>query len=120
MKTTIKNIGIKVSQPNIASSRDKHDPFFGNLKVRGKVFVGKVISAKAHRTAKIEFIRLFPLKKYERFEKRRTRLMVHNPDSINAKEGDIVRVMECRPISKTKNFVIIEKVKNESDSSKNN
>ncbi len=111
MKEKIRNIGVKVSLPSEKSSKDKHDPFFGSLGLRGKMLVGKVISAKAQRTAKIEFMRLFPIKKYERFEKRRTRLMVHNPDSINAKEGDMVKVMECRPISKTKNFVIIEKIK---------
>ncbi len=107
----IKNIGVKVTLPQSSSGKDKHDPFFGNLRVRGRTFIGKVVSTKSTRTAKIEFSRLFHLKKYERFEKRRTRIMVHNPDSIKAEEGDIVRVMECRPISKTKNFVIIEKIK---------
>ena len=107
----IRNIGLKVEPPKEKSSKDKHDPFFGRIGVRGKVLVGKVISAKAQRTARIEFDRLLPLKKYERFEKRRTRLLVHNPDSIKAKEGDLVRVMECRPISKSKNFIIIEKIK---------
>lgn len=111
MKNKIKNIGIKTELPSVKVSKDKNDPFFGTLKLRGKVFIGKVISAKPHRTAKIEFPRLFPLKKYERFEKRRTRLLVHNPDSIKAIEGDTVKVIECRPISKTKNFVIIEKIK---------
>ncbi|TAL57864.1 MAG: 30S ribosomal protein S17, partial [Nanoarchaeota archaeon] len=28
----------------------------------------------------------------------------------SAKEGDKVRVTECRPLSKTKNFVIVEKL----------
>ena len=111
MKDKIKNIGIAVNLPKVKSSNDKNDPFFSDIRVRGKVLVGKVISAKAYRTAKIEFARLFPLKKYERFEKRRTRLLVHNPDSISAKEGDVVKIMECRPISKRKNFVIIEKIK---------
>ena len=62
------------------------------------------------KTAAIEFNRLHFLKKYERYEKRRTKLKVHNPECINAKDGDIVRIMECRPLSKTKNFVIIEKL----------
>jgi len=111
MKTKMKNIGIQVEGPKEQVGNDKYDPFFGNLKLRGRVLVGKVISTKPTRTAKIEFMRLFPIKKYERFEKRRTRLLVHNPDSIKAKEGDTVKIMECRPISKTKNFVIIEKLK---------
>ena len=106
----IKNIGIKVSLPKQASN-DKHDPFFSNLRIRGRLFTGKVISTSSAKTAKIEFERLLPIPKYERVEKKRTRLIVHNPDSINAQVGDLVKVSECRPISKTKNFVIIEKIK---------
>lgn len=108
MKQKQKNIGIAVKAPSY-SSTDKHDPFFSNIKPRGKVFSGLVVSTKSAKTAKIEFERLVPLPKYERYEKRKTRLIVHNPDSIKAQPGDIVKVMECRPISKTKNFVIIEK-----------
>lgn len=111
MKKKLRDIGVKVDVPKLESKSDKHDPFFSSFNVRGKAFVGKVISTKSHRTAKIEFARLFHLKKYERYEKRRTRLTVHNPDSISANVGDVVKVMECRPISKTKNFVIIEKIK---------
>ena len=85
-------------------------PFHGNLSVRGRKLTGTVISAKMRKTATIEFDRLFYLKKYERYEKRRTRIKVHNPECINAREGDITEVMECRPLSKTKNFVIIRKL----------
>ncbi len=48
------------------------------------------------------------MQKYERYEKKRTKLHVHNPECIDANIGDIVRIAETRPISKTKNFVIIE------------
>ena len=62
------------------------------------------------KTAVIEFERLHFLKKYERYEKRRTKLKVHNPECINAKYGDVVKVIECRPLSKTKNSIIIQKL----------
>ena len=81
------------------------------VSIRGRVLVGKVISTKSAKTAKIEFQRIVKLPKYERFEKRRTRLIVHNPEDINAEVGDVVKVIECRPLSKTKNFIIVEKVK---------
>ena len=90
--------------------KDSKCPFHGSLSLRGRQFTGTVISTKMRKTAVIEFERLYFLKKYERYEKRRTRLKVHNPMCINAKEGEIVEVMECRPLSKTKNFVIIKKV----------
>ena len=89
---------------------DSTCPFHGYLSVRGRQFTGTIVSAKMRKTAVIEFGRLHFLPKYERYEKRRTRLKVHNPECINAKEGDIVNISECRPLSKTKNFVIIHKL----------
>ena len=95
-------------------SKEKCDdvkcPFHGRLKVRGRQFTGTVISAKMSKTAVIEFGRLYFLKKYERYEKRKTKLKVHNPECINAKEGDVVKAMECRPLSKAKKFVIVQKL----------
>ena len=84
--------------------------FHGKLSARGRQFIGTVVSTKMKKTAIIEFKRLHFLKKYERYEKRRTKLKVHNPECISAKDGDVVKVIECRPLSKTKNFVIIQKL----------
>lgn len=89
---------------------DKNCPVHGSLKCRGKSFVGTVITTKMHKTAILEWEWKHFLPKYERYEKRRTRIKVHNPKCINAKDGDVVKVMECRPLSKTKHFVIIGKV----------
>lgn len=64
-------------------------------------------------TATIEWPRRKYVTKFERYEKSRTRIKAHNPKTIDAKKGDIVKIMECRPISKTKHFIIIEKVGHE-------
>ena len=40
---------------------------------------------------------------------RKTKIKTHNPPCINAKEGDMVKMMECRPLSKMKNFVVVKK-----------
>lgn len=107
MEKKNKNIGIKVKLPN-KKCEDKRCPIHGNLKCRGRIFTAVVISAKMQKTSTVEFARQHYLPKFERYEKRRTRIKIHNPECINAKEGDIVKVSECRPLSKTKNFVIIE------------
>ena len=104
----IKNIGIAVEVPK-EKCNDTKCPFHGNLSIRGRQFTGTVLSTKMRKTAVIEFERLHRLNKYERYEKRMTKLKAHNPECVNAKEGDIVKVAECRPLSKTKNFVIIQK-----------
>jgi small subunit ribosomal protein S17 len=78
------------------------------LSTRGRTFTGTVISDKMSKTVTIEWERSKYISKYERYEKRRSRIKAHNPESINAKEGDIVKVEETRPLSKTKNFIVTE------------
>jgi len=112
-----RNIGIKVKLPGSKVGDDRHDPFFGKLGIRGRILTGSVISIKSAKTAKVELTHILQIKKYERQEKRRTWLLVHNPESLGIKVGDIVRIAECRPISKMKNFVIVEKLENESNKS---
>jgi len=90
---------------------DKKCPIHGNIKLRGRTFTGTIIKKDTHRSATIEFPRFYYIKKYERYEKRRTKLHVHNPSCINAKKDDKVIINECRPLSKTKNFVITKIVK---------
>lgn len=104
-----RNIGINVKKPE-TKCEDKKCPFHGSLKVRGRLLTGIIINTDTHRSATIEFGRVYDVPKFERSEKRRTKLRVHNPQCINAKKGDKVKVSECRPLSKTKKFVIIEKL----------
>lgn len=89
---------------------DKNCPYHGNIKLRGRIFTGTVVSSKSRKTVTIEWPRKIFIPKYERYEKRKTRLKVHNSPCIDAKEGDYVRIMETRPLSKTKHFVVIEKI----------
>ena len=45
-----------------------------------------------------------------RYEKRRSKILAHNPPCIDAKKGDKVKIAECRPISKNVSFVVVEKI----------
>jgi len=90
---------------------DKHCPKHSGLSLRGRSFVGNVIKVNVHKTAKVEWSRPFYISKYERYARRRTRLNVHKPDCIDVQVGDKVKITESRPISKTKNFVIVEVIK---------
>jgi small subunit ribosomal protein S17 len=103
------NIGIEVVPPK-DSCTDARCPFHGGFKVKGRVLKGIIVSKDMHKSATLETERMQIVRKYERYMKKKTRVRVHNPPCINAQVGDEVRVMECRPISKTKNFVIIEKL----------
>jgi len=84
-----------------------------SVRTHGRTFTGIVIEDKMQKTATVEWERSRFIPKYERFEKLTTRIKAHNPEAIDAKKGDIVKVQECRPLSKTKHFMIIEKVGHE-------
>ncbi len=104
----MKDIGVDVKPPKKACS-DPNCPFHGSLRVRGQIISGLVANDKMKGTVVVRKDYYRYLKKYERSEKRRSRLSAHNPPCISAKVGDKVRVMECRPLSKVTNFVVIEK-----------
>ena len=108
-----RDIGVDVSSPQGEWDGDPNDPFYGTLPVRGQMLKGVVVKDKAQRTAVISIERTRFDTKYERFEKRTSKISAHSPTSVGAKEGDRVTIMECRPLSKTKSFVIIEKEGNE-------
>ncbi|MBN2127034.1 MAG: 30S ribosomal protein S17 [Candidatus Diapherotrites archaeon] len=80
------------------------------LSIRGNVFTGKVVSAKANKTVTIERTLTQFNAKYERYKKIKSKIAAHNPPEINAKEGDTVKVGETRKISKTKSFIVLEKI----------
>ncbi len=104
----VKNIGVDVRQPP-KSCEDRNCPFHGQLPVRGQIIDGTVLNAKMDKTVVIQKIRRHYIPKYERYEKRTSRYFAHNPPCINAQRGDMVRIMECRPLSKKKSFVVVER-----------
>lgn len=105
-----KNVGFEIKAPEAVCEGDKNCPFHGQRNVRGRTLVGKVIKAKIPKCVTIECKSYRYLQKYQRYKKHRTRIKAHNPECISAAEGDNVKVIETRKISKTKNFVVVEKL----------
>jgi small subunit ribosomal protein S17 len=101
-----KSIGIPVNPP-VASCEDSRCPWHGELPVRGTTFQGVVRSSKARDTVVVEWGYTHLVPKYERYERRKSRVVAHNPDCMKAREGDTVIIAECRPLSKTKRFVVV-------------
>ena len=102
-----KNIGLNVPVPE-KECNDVNCPFHGNLPVRGQVITGKVVSDRMQGSVVVSRDYLHYVKKYKRYEKRSSKLHAHNPPCLGAKVGDTVKIAECRPISKTKTFVVVE------------
>ncbi len=92
---------------------DAKCPFHGNLKVRGKIIEGVVESDRMENSAVVATEYLFYQNKYRRYEKRTGKYHAHNPECIRARIGDRVRIAECRPLSKTISFVVIEVLEGE-------
>ena len=112
----IRDIGIDVAAPKREPALgDTMNPFNGTLTVRGSVIVGTVVSAKMQGTAIVEKQHERKDVKYERIEKRTRRYAAHVPSNIDVKAGDEVVIAECRPLSKTVNFVVVENRGNPAD-----
>lgn len=115
---------MKKNKINNMKENDCHDircPFHGNLKTRGRIFQGKVISKNLKRIA-IEFERNIYIKKYERYSKSKTKIHAKLPDCIeqDIQIGDDVKIQECRPLSKIIHAVVIEKIKDAKIKNKSN
>jgi len=106
-----KNIGLGFKTPReaiLGTYVDKKCPFTGNVSIRGRILRGIVISTKMKRTIVIRRDYLHYIPKYNRFEKRHTNISAHCSPAFKVKEGDIVTVGQCRPLSKTVTFNVIK------------
>jgi len=71
-----------------------------------RVLQGVVVSDKADKTVTVVVERRLMHPLYKKFIKRSKRYHAHD-EANTAKTGDIVRIRECRPISKTKTWEIL-------------
>ena len=87
---------------------DPNCPFHGELPVRGRMLEGTVITAKMDKTVVVRRDYLNYSPRFKRYERRHSHISAHSPPCISANEGDRVKIAECRPISKTVSFVVVE------------
>lgn len=66
-----------------------------------KARVGKVVSSKMNKTIVVSIVRMVKHPMYKKYIKRTTKLYAHD-EKNDAREGDTVRVIETRPLSKLK------------------
>jgi len=72
-----------------------------------RTVTGKVVSDKMDKTIVVLVERSVRHPKYEKIIRRRTKLHAHDENSA-ARVGQMVRIQECRPISKTKTWKLVE------------
>lgn len=69
--------------------------------------VGRVVSARMDRTVTVYLERMVKHPLYGKFIRRSTKLHAHDEDN-ECREGDWVSIEECRPLSKTKSWRLVE------------
>ncbi len=99
--------GLEVVAPK-KKCQDDRCPFHGNIKVRGRLLNGKVVSTAGKTFVVVEMEYLHMVPKFNRGERRRSRVSAHVPPCIEVQGGDSVTLGECRPLSKTISFVVVE------------
>jgi len=99
--------GIQVATPK-RNCQDARCPFHGNLKVRGRLLSGKVVSTAGKGFVVVQMEYLHKVGKYNRSERRKSRISARVPSCIDVVDGDVVTIGECRPLSKTISFVVVE------------
>src|SRR6185295_687534 len=72
--------------------------------------VGVVTSAKMQKTIVVEVRRRVAHPVYKRIVTKRSKFMAHD-ETRKAKEGDMVRIVEARPLSKNKRWVLKEVIR---------
>ena len=68
---------------------------------------GRVVSNKMDKTITVLVERQVKHELYGKYIRRSTKLHAHDADNA-CKEGDVVRIAECAPMSKTKNWRVVE------------
>jgi len=71
-----------------------------------RVLQGTVVSAKNDMTATVKVERKFKHPLYKKIVTKSTKYAAHDPAN-SCKEGDKVKIIECRPISKTKTWMVV-------------
>ena len=87
---------------------DKKCPFTGNVSIRGRILKGIVVSTKMARTIVVRRDYLRYIRKYRRYEKRHKTVPAHCSPAFLVKDGDVVTVGQCRPLSKTVRFNVLK------------
>lgn len=72
-----------------------------------RILQGTVVSTKCDKTIAVKVERRFRHPLYQKTVKRSAKYAAHDPNG-KYKEGDEVKIIECRPISKTKTWIVLD------------
>jgi small subunit ribosomal protein S17 len=80
----------------------------GAVEAKGaRTLTGRVVSSKMQKTIAVEIERLIRHAPYGKFIRRTTKLLAHD-EKGESKDGDLVVIAPCRPLSRRKSWQVIE------------
>ena len=75
-----------------------------------RTLTGRVSSDKMNKTITVVIQRLVKHPLYGKYVRRTTKLHAHDENN-ECREGDLVSIRQCRPLSKTKSWMLVEVVR---------
>jgi small subunit ribosomal protein S17 len=79
-----------------------------------RAVVGRVVSDKMDKTVSVAIERLIRHPVYGKYIRRTTKVLAHDAQN-ECKEGDRVAISECRPVSKSKSWAVVNIVERAAD-----
>ena len=74
-----------------------------------RTLTGKVVSNKMNKTIAVEIERLIKHPRYGKYIRRTTKLLAHD-EKNESREGDVVMISPCRPMSRRKSWALVSVV----------
>ena len=81
-----------------------------NTATVGHELTGRVVSNKMDKTIAVAIDRLVKHSTYGKYVRRTTKVLAHDENN-ECREGDLVAIAECRPMSRRKNWRLVRVVK---------
>jgi small subunit ribosomal protein S17 len=81
----------------------------GDAKKVSKTLTGKVVSSKMQKTITVSVERYVPHPEYGKYQRRTTNFLAHDENN-ESREGDVVSIEECRPLSRHKAWRLVKVV----------
>lgn len=78
-----------------------------------RILKGVVVSDASHKTIVVKVEKSVKHPMYKKYITRSCKYAAHDPENAH-KVGDVVSIIECRPISKTKKWHILDETKTQS------
>jgi len=87
-------------------SEEKSTPEAKGTEKGARTLTGRVVSTKMQKTVAVEIERLVKHPTYGKFIRRTTKLLAHDEKS-ESRDGDLVKIAPCRPLSRRKSWRVV-------------